>query len=182
MDPLLCWLALDGYGFHQGYFYSRRYVEEQQLPKALSGYACHAFDQGLGRSLWFVECADVVRIPKVIASFHPSRVADLWSGLGLACAYAGGADRQALEALRARAGSNRPHLAQGVAFATKARQRAKTPSFHTDLACEVICGLSSQAAESITDSALENLTTDGTVPEYEVWRCRVQAQFAGLGG
>lgn len=28
-DPLLRWLALDGYGFHQAYFRTRRYVHEQ---------------------------------------------------------------------------------------------------------------------------------------------------------
>jgi hypothetical protein len=27
MDPLLRWLAIDGYGFHQGFFHGRRFIE-----------------------------------------------------------------------------------------------------------------------------------------------------------
>ena len=48
-DPLLSWLAVDGLGFHEGYFKWRRYYEDQAAPKGLSGYACRVFDQGLGR-------------------------------------------------------------------------------------------------------------------------------------
>ena len=50
-DPLLMWLALDGYGFHQGYFKFRKYVDGLYEIPQLSGYARRAFDQGLGRSL-----------------------------------------------------------------------------------------------------------------------------------
>src|SRR5262249_1827635 len=62
LDAVLGWLAVDGYGFHDGYFYWPRYVTNQEVPRHLLGYARQAFDQGLGRSLWFVEGADVIRI------------------------------------------------------------------------------------------------------------------------
>src|SRR6185503_18765465 len=56
-DPLLGWLAVDGYGFHEGYFHWPESIDRRRLPRGLSGYARCAFDQGLGRSLWFVEGA-----------------------------------------------------------------------------------------------------------------------------
>jgi hypothetical protein len=90
MDPLLGWLAADGYGFHEGYFHPRRTVEEGAVPRRVTGYARRAFDQGLGRSLWFVQGACAARIAAAVARFGPARRADLWSGVGLACAYAGG--------------------------------------------------------------------------------------------
>ena len=98
-DPLLGWLAVDGYGFHQGYFHPRRSVDEHQTPRRVSGYALRVFDQGLGRSLWFVEGADVARIAATVAGFSVARRPDLWSGVGLACAYAGGVDSAAIESL-----------------------------------------------------------------------------------
>ena len=177
LDSLLGWLVVDGYGFHEGYFHPRRYVENQALPKRLAGYARRVFDQGLGRSLWFVEGADVARIPETIAAFPPPRHADLWSGIGLASTYAGGRDRQALEALRVAAGPYQPQLAQGAAFAAKARQRAENPMPHTELACECLCNLSADAAADITDDTLENLPSDGATPAYEVWRQRIQTHF-----
>jgi len=177
LDPVLRWLAVDGYGFHEGYFHWSRCVEGQAIPDRLTDYARRVFDQGLGRSLWFVNGADVKRIPATIAAFPPSRQADLWSGIGLACAYAGGVEGRALQALRAAAGSHRPPLAQGAAFAAKARQRAGNPAAHTQLACEIICGVPADVAARITDAALENLPTDGPEPTYEVWRRRIQNQF-----
>ena len=177
LDPLLCWLAVDGYGFHEGYFNWRRTIERRMVPTHLSGYARRVFDQGLGRSLWFVEGADVLRISSTVASFEPERHADLWSGVGLACAYAGGMDQADIEAMRMAAESYVPQLAQGAVFAAKARQRANNPAAHTEMACRALCGLSTEAAALITDVALQRLPRDGEEPAYEVWRRRIQAQF-----
>jgi hypothetical protein len=177
LDPLLRWLAMDGYGFHQGYFYWPLSVSRQDIPRGIDGYARRAFDQGLGRSLWFVEGADGARIAATIARFPQARRADLWSGVGLASAYAGGAGEPDLEQLREAAGSYLPQVAQGVAFAAKARQRAGNPACHTDLACRVLCRASSEQAAAITDSALRDLPPDGAEPAYEVWRQRIQEQF-----
>src|SRR5262249_28067850 len=137
-----------------------------------------AFDQGLGRSLWFVEGADVTKIPETVRTFDSARWADLWSGIGLAAAYVGGAEADALGAMRAAAGPYEPALAQGAAFAAKARQRAGTPAAHTDLACQILCGLSANEAADVTDDALEDLSEAGPLPAYEVWRRRVQCRFA----
>jgi hypothetical protein len=178
LDPLLGWLSLDGYGFHEGYFHWRRAIERQEVPRQLSGYACRAFDQGLGRSLWFVEGADVARILAAIAAFPPARQSDLWSGVGLACAYAGGTDCTGIETIRTAAGRFGPQIAQGVAFAAQARQRAGNPAPHTELACRVLCGLSACEAADVTDAALQALPSDSAEqPAYEVWRQRIQAQF-----
>jgi enediyne biosynthesis protein E3 len=173
-DPLLRWLAVDGYGFHHGYFHSHRSVVERQTPRRFSGYSLRAFDQGLGRSLWFVEGADVARIAATVAGFPVARRPDLWSGVGLACAYAGGVDRDAIERLLISARANRVQLAQGAAFAAKARARAGIPSTHTDLACRIVCGMSAEDAALATDAALVDLPADGLLPSYEVWRQRIQ--------
>lgn len=179
LDPLLRWLAVDGYGFHEGYFHAWRSVELQAVPERLSGYARRAFDQGLGRSLWFVEGAGVTAIADTVETFTFSRQADLWSGVGLACAYAGGVDRDAIATLREAAGPHAPQLAQGAAFAAKARQRAGNPAEHVERACEILCGVSAEEAAGVTDAALEDLPPDGNEPAYEVWRQRIQARFCG---
>lgn len=177
-DPLLRWLAWDGYGFHEGYFNWPRYVEEQKTPNRLSPQALRAFDQGLGRSLWFVEGADVDRIPITIGRFAPHRRADLWSGIGLACSYAGGVNASAIAALRSAAASYTSHLAQGAAFAAKARQLAGNEATHTDLACRVFANLPASEAAAVTDEALENLPSGDDEPAYELWRERIQTRFA----
>jgi hypothetical protein len=179
-DQLLGWLIADGYGFHEGYFHWPRYVARCARPARLAGYALRAFDQGLGRSLWFWGGADPARIAGAVGRFVPMRQADLWSGVGLACAYAGGADAAAVAALARAAGAFAPHMAQGAAFAAKARERAGNPAAHTELACELLCGTSAAEAAALTETSLKGLPSDGAEPAYEAWRRRIRAHFATL--
>ncbi|HYX22864.1 MAG TPA: DUF1702 family protein [Thermoanaerobaculia bacterium] len=177
-DPLLRWLALDGYGFHEGFFRWPRAVARQEVPRRLQGYYRRGFDQGLGRSLWFVDGADVERLPRTIGAFPPARQPDLWSGLGLALGYAGGREPAAVAALLAAAGPHAPQLAQGVAFAAAARQRAGNPTPETGLACQVVWGSPTAAVAAVTDEALRDLPPDRPdQPAYEVWRRRIQDVF-----
>lgn len=177
LDPLLRWLAVDGYGFHEGYFNWRLYTARPKSFERFRGYALHAFAQGLGRSLWFVEGADVSRLPSAVASLPKHLHADLWSGVGLACAYAGGAGEREVESLRDAASDFGAELAQGAAFAAKTRLRAGNPTGHTEAACRILCGISSKSAAEVTDRTLAGLPEDGDVPAYEVWRLRIQTHF-----
>lgn len=177
-DPLLRWLAVDGYGFHEGYFHWQRFIRDHALPERLAGYSRRVFDQGVGRSLWFVNGAEVERVAATIANFPAARRADVWSGVGLACAYAGGVESSAIEALSTAAAPYKSQLAQGACFAAKTRQRAGNPAEHTELACRILCSLSADDAAEVTDTALINLPRDGEVPSYEIWRQRIQARFS----
>jgi hypothetical protein len=175
---LLRWLAVDGYGFHEGFFHWPRYLDGQPVPKRLTGYARRAFDQGLGRCLWFIDGGDVTRIPQTVAALPPPRQGDLWSGVGLAAVYAGEVSQEALQQLRKTAGHFYPRLAQGAAFAAKARLRGGNSTAYTQLACEALCGMSAEAAAQISDATRENLPCDGAQPAYEVWRQRVEQRFS----
>jgi hypothetical protein len=177
LDPLLRWLVLDGYGFHEGYFHWSRYAAGASRPKRLRGYALRAFDQGLGRSMWFIGGADPEWIAAAIARFPDSRHRDLWSGVGLACAYAGGAGVEAIQRLRLASGDDYPHLAQGVAFAAGARSRAGNPAEHTELSCALLCDLSAQKAAELSDETRLQAQADSE-PAYEVWRRLIRRRFA----
>lgn len=176
-DPLLRWLVFDGWGFHDGYFRWPVVVERREIPARLGGYARNAYDQGLGRAIWFVRGADVDQVSAAVHAFELERQGDLWSGVGLAAAYAGGSSAYALTDLRQRAGEHRAAMAQGVAFAAEARRRAFNPSQHTELACQMVCGMSAIAAADTTTEALQNLPTDDSVPTYETWRRAVQSRL-----
>jgi enediyne biosynthesis protein E3 len=177
-DPVLRWLALDGFGFHEGFFHWPRTVEGRQaVSPRVRGYGRRAFDQGLGRSLWFVRGADPEAIAATVAGFAAPRRADLWSGVGLACAYAGGVDRGAMERLWEAAGPHRGWLAQGAAFAAQARRRAGNLVPATELACRLFCGSGAVAAAEVTDEAGVELPPDGEVPAFEEWRQRIERRF-----
>ncbi|HEY3956649.1 MAG TPA: DUF1702 family protein [Streptosporangiaceae bacterium] len=182
-DRLLRWLVLDGYGFHQAYFHTSRYVTGQyqgRVPLSWLGpYANRAADQGIGRALWFVNGADVERTAAAIAGFAPGRRGDLWSGAGLASVYAGGVDEAGLARLAELAGEHRADAAQGAAFAAQARLLAGLATGHTETGARVLCGMPVEKAAAVTEEERDGLPdTDGPVPGYEVWRQRIRNRFA----
>ncbi|MEO7019926.1 MAG: DUF1702 family protein [Ktedonobacteraceae bacterium] len=181
LDPFLRWFVMDGYGFYEGFFSGRRSIDEHVVPARISGYARRAFDHGLGRSIWFSTGANVERIVTTISAFPETRQADLWGGIGLACAYAAGVvDREAITALRTAAGPYMPAMAAGAAVAAKFRMQTGGVAAHTDLACEVLCGLPSAIVAEIANLACKDLPPDGVEPAYEIWRQRLAAQFSVL--
>lgn len=177
-DPVLGWYVVDGYGFRYGIFARQNSIIKQEYPEHLSATAYHAFDQGMGRSLWFANGAEPARIAALITPFPASRQADLWSGVGFACSYAGGAERTTVEELLEIASSYRHQLALGAALGAKGRQKAGNLVPHTDLACEVFCGLSAHEAAAKTDIALQDLPTTGPDSAFTVWGQRIKAEFA----
>jgi len=177
LDPLLVWLAFDGWGFHEGYFHWPNYIRGQGHPRRISGYAARVFDQGLGRSFWFVNGGNPELIAATIQGFAPARQANLWSGIGLAATYAGITTPEVLDALKAQSLEHWPSLAQGAAFASKARQRAGNLTPYTEVAARTFCGLSALEAARLTDTTLENLASTGSQPAYEIWRERIQGHF-----
>jgi len=178
LDPLLRWLAFDGWGFHEGFFHWPDYIAGQPPPKKLMGYERRAFDQGLGRSFWFVNGGNVDLIGRTISDFPHGRQFDLWSGIGLAATYAGIASEDSLQRLGELACQFRPHLAQGAAFAAKARQYAGNSNDYVRLAAKVLCDMTAEDAARLTDLSLENLRADAQEPAYEIWRRRIQNHFA----
>ncbi|MFD7641934.1 DUF1702 family protein [Kitasatospora sp. NPDC059795] len=176
-DPLLRWLALDGYGFHQAYFRTARYVHEHHRETAFPWpgdetrrYAGHAIDQGIGRALWFIGGTDPAVVADLLDGYQPDRHADLWAGVGLAACYAAGATEAELRLLLERAGEHRPQLAQGAAFAATARVESGLLTEHAEAAAAVLCGLTPQQAVTVCTQARPRPVVDGAVPAYEVWR------------
>ena len=174
-DPVLRWLVLDGYGFHQGYFHFR--MPLSPALNRLSIGARHIFYQGLGRSLWFVHGCDPHQILKTISSFPALYQCDAWSGIGLACAYAGGAASPDLQELMSLAGRFDSALAQGAAFAAKARHLAGNETAHTEQACAVLAGINAERAALLCDRALAQVERNSSSP-YQQWRELVQHYFS----
>ncbi|HKT49881.1 MAG TPA: DUF1702 family protein [Candidatus Angelobacter sp.] len=175
-DPLLRWLIVDGFGFHEGYFHLQTAIESATR---LSEESLHVFYQGLGRSLWFVHGCDVERIAIAISQYHPVFHADAWSGVGLACGYAGGATISEIERAIVLATKHGPALAQGAVFAAKARLLAGNPAQHTDLACRMLCQLSAEDAAALCDEALSKISLTSPNP-YQQWRLLLQMLLSPL--
>lgn len=176
-DPFWSWAVFDGYGYLTSLLArtQKRYLEECAEPDQLSGYARRAFDQGMGRAVWFIKQGAV---GPVIERFPARRRPDLWSGVGYACAYAGGGNREALETIGTAAGQYLPDLAVGVAASARTRHAIGNPVQHNEIACQVLCQMSSVEAARIAETAMLDLPAGSDEePSYEVWRQRLRASL-----
>jgi enediyne biosynthesis protein E3 len=181
LDPTLAPLALDGRGFHDGYFLGDHALDGRRRPAGLAGAV---YDQGTGRSLWFSRGADVDAVESAIRRFDDGRRADLWAGIGLACVYAGGADAAGIDRLMASAGRDLRWLRQGAAFAVAALARAGDVLPEPARAAERISGMPHDALAPLADEALRGAMASGLDPlsRYQDWRARVASALEGHAG
>jgi hypothetical protein len=184
-DPILRWLALDGYGFHQAYFHTGKYLygqyQERDFPWPASDpyrYADRVIDQGIGRATWFVRGTDPNLVADTLDAFPASRRPDLYAGAALAATYAGAVDEAELSVFLRRGETYRAQIAQGSAFASAARVRAGLTTPHTELAARVLAGVTPDAAARICTENLAELPADGQRPAFDIWRQRIADSLA----
>jgi hypothetical protein len=186
--PTMSWLAVDGYAFDRAYFDTRRFVDEQQVPapypwQGSPAYFPRAVDQGIGRALWFIHGAGVQAVTAAVQRFAEPRRADLWSGVGLAAAFAGGCGPDDLAALRAAAGDYWIELALGTVFAAKARSYAGFVPACTEAATAALAGMPVSAAAALADDTSPGAMLPGgdcppDTPAYEQWRRNIRDRLA----
>lgn len=180
--PTMSWLAVDGYGFDRAYFDTRKWVDDQAEPTPYPWagrpeYFARAFDQGVGRALWFINGGNPEAVAAAVNRFAATRRPDLWSGVGLAATFAGGCDPDGLATLRRASGEHFDELALGVVFAVKARTYSSYVPAHTRVAAGALAGLTIEAARGLADRTEVASDVDGPQPPYEQWRERIRAEF-----
>lgn len=175
-DPLLRWLIVDGYGFHQAYFHTKKYVYDMIPPKELKNpFTIHVFYQGVGRALWFIESTDILRIYNRVSKFPKKYHADLWAGIGLASGYAGGGNEADYKLLKEFSGINLGHLRQGICFGVSARVKAKNVIESTHLVAEIICEQNVQELFEISENAKNKIPNElESEQKYMFWKNEIR--------
>lgn len=177
----LRWLAIDGYGFHRAFFDWRATAAGRPAPRVIPAAARPVFDQGVGRALWFGCCAEPRRVQATIAGLDAARHADLWSGVGLASAYAGRRQSGAASELLALAGSHRAEVAQGIAFAAEARALQGALDGAIVEACEAAWGAPVEHVAAAVRAARAARGHTGSLDDYLAWRTAIRNSWQTRG-
>lgn len=141
IDAKLHHRVADGCGYYDGSFRKRQAILSQELPVYLPAEMMPLYDQGLGRSLWYSCQGDIHKIAQSILHFDASRHANFWRGVGIAVAYVGGCDDDALNAMMHIAGIHATQLACGAALAARSRVQANTMTEDTDRCARLWFGI-----------------------------------------
>lgn len=172
-DRFYRWQFADGYGFYNAFYRTETTVGRQRRPRSIDGDLGREFDAGIGRCLWFMAHGDLDWLGATADTFSPDRRADLWTGIGLACAFAGGVDPEGVHGLRRMAGEYRLQTAQGAALAAFMGHRFAIAPAHTEMACRVLCNLSADDAQRLAETARHAPTVADGVPASRQWRNRL---------
>ena len=144
LSPLERFRVLDGQGYYDGIFKQRISFRDQITPIGFNKNMLQAYYQGIGRSLWYTNNCSVNKIQEIILSFPLEHRAALWVGIGVACAYVGGADENLLKSISIASESYQKQLAIGATLAARSRIQANSLTDDVELACKIWCNSSAQ--------------------------------------
>lgn len=156
LDSMIQARALDGLGYYMGLFRRRISIRTQQIPEGISDDLQPAFDQGIGRSLWYISKGDLEMLERMMDSFPVYRQKHMWRGIGVACPVVGGSNSKHLSELRQLSGAFKTQLETGCALAGKSSTAAGIENRFLDDACELWLNCSKTDAARLTDIDTES--------------------------
>lgn len=189
LEPTVAWCVIDGYGFHQGLFHPAWFtVECRQAPASFPAHARQLFDSGVARSLWWTQGACPTRIAQAIDRFPQERRGEMWCGIGVATAYAGGVEERALDELLELSGAWRADFLSGFPFAARMRQKGENASPWTERACIRLLHMTPERAADALNAHVNGIVgelngEDRAARErgYALLRQRLRDEFARTG-
>lgn len=178
LEPLMQCRVIDGYGYYEGIFRKRRSIGEQQIPSTLRNKFLRAYDQGLGRSLWYASKGYCEKIAAMVETFPASRHKDLWRGIGTACAYVGGFDENLLIQLASASGHG-IQLSIGATLVSRSRAEAGAHNRYIDMACRIWCDCTSEEASGISLKT-EPLPAEEIVDPCQSWITNIETALLAV--
>lgn len=178
MLPSMLFRVLDGHGYYDGIFRQVQTINTQSRPASIEPIYFSAYDQGVGRSLWYSAGGDVARVVEAVNKFSPERRTSLWRGVGVAVTFVGGCDENLLGSLMTDAGESVKHLRLGAALAVKARVATNTVSLDTVLTSKMLCNISPENINELIND-LESRLDEDTYPLFMSRLSKIESQLAG---
>jgi hypothetical protein len=172
LDEFTAFLLADGYGFHDGFFKWRNWVDGRRpAPASLNRQNRLLYDSGVARAMWWVYGADPVGIAEGISRFDEDRRAEMWAGVGVALSYASAGPNcvNPSAKLLELAGPYRYDVLTGVPFAAAMRHKGGNSAPWTERCCAELIGMSVAEAGGMVTTALEAFLDSWKGPQSERW-------------
>lgn len=176
IDPLMKYRVLDGYGYYEGIFKRRQSIRTQQTPEHFDALSVRAYNQGLGRSFWYIAQGEVEKLTRLASLFPDNRLHDLWRGIGIAVAYVGGNGKLSLQEIVNQAGYYQSSFKCGASLLIQSRYKAKTIAQDTTMICELLFDTD---CENISNrlAKIEEQSEVATDAKYFDWIKNIETQI-----
>jgi len=158
LDELTAFCVADGFGFHEGFFNWKSFVDGRQAAPAWMNLQNRTlFDSGIARAMWWVYGADPAAIAAAISRFAEERRPEMWAGIGVALSYAsaGPGNPDPSSKLLDLSGPYRYDLLSGIPFAAHMRWKGRNPAPWTERACSELLDMSVAETSGLIVGALK---------------------------
>jgi hypothetical protein len=149
LSPNMEFRVWDGCGYFDGIFRQRQTIKGQNRLEYIPEKNYRGYDEGLGRSIWYICKGDETKVPEMIHPFSEERQSDLWRGIGIACSYVGGFEENALMDLMSSAGKHSAQLGIGAAMVAESRIEADCHTNDIELANRIFNSRSADESKKI---------------------------------
>ncbi|MBL0308383.1 MAG: DUF1702 family protein [Bacteroidetes bacterium] len=174
--PMSRYRVMDGYGYYEGIFRKRKSILNQERLVLKDETALKTYDQGLGRSIWYLNQGDWEQTMKTLNTFSEKRKNDLFRGLGIAITYVGGMGVNILNEMRSSSGIYQTQMATGAAMAVVSRHTAGYIPEDTQHICRA--WFSQDSKEIMKENELIKCDLDLTKDDaYEKWIQRLEGSI-----
>jgi hypothetical protein len=163
------WFVLDGMGFMRALMDFDRFRRERERFPGMSREESRVADRGSGRAHWFALQADVDSIAETAHAFPSDRRPDIWQGIGLAAAFAGGVEPDALDHLRSRSGAHARDLAAGAIQACGVRFDFGAATPYTHRAAQALADRSPSECAALVRAAERSVGSATSLDAFEAW-------------
>lgn len=116
-------MVLDGMGYYHALYRPRKTLLNQQYPEWLLSEDLKAFDQGIGRRIWYLYHDNQTKLIEILATFSEDRIPSLYTGLGIAFTYVSGFDEREVSSLKKMSGPNWKEIRKGSLIGSLSRAK-----------------------------------------------------------
>ncbi len=156
MNEVAKCMIFDGMGYYYALFKGRSTLKAKTIPNVISDEHLNAFDQGIGRRLWYMAKGNINEVKSLVADFPENRHSNLFQGVGIACGYVGGSGEVDLRHLLKVSGPYQRQLQTGIILAAISRIASNTLTDDIQLASNIICNKNLDDIRSLMANAATN--------------------------
>ena len=169
LDKNMQFRIWDGCVYFDGIFRQRQTIKGQNRLDYISETNYNAYDEGIGRSIWYICKGDEIKASEMIQQFSQERHSDLWRGLGIACSFVGGFEENALKTLVSSSGKHSAQLGIASAMVAESCIEANCLTSDIQLANQIFNKLNAEEAMKITmkNKTTENFSFDNFILQME---------------
>jgi flavin-dependent dehydrogenase len=161
-------MVMSGVGYYHALYKQKKTLTHFEIWEHLDAQKTAAYDQGIGRRIWYHCESELQEAQELIDKFPECRRADLWRGVGLACGYVGGLSTDHLNRLEKFEEHYSIYLKSGILLTSiyniKAERFENEP---LDL-MDALYGFSKEDLDYLASQITENQSINMILPKIEL--------------